>query len=78
MSQWIVAAAVLVSAIWLVPMSVASMKRSRKGRLGEAISGISGALDPARAMIVQEMEKRQELDGEEADGDDEPLPELRN
>jgi hypothetical protein len=74
MMQWIVALVILVSAIWLVPMSVQSMKRSRKGRLGAAMIGIATALDPAKAMIVAEVEKRQNMDGEEADGDDEPLP----
>ncbi|MBO9576891.1 MAG: hypothetical protein J7494_14265 [Sphingobium sp.] len=67
-------AIILVAAIWVVPASIRSMKASRKGRLGGAMSGIAGALDPVRALIVEEMEKRQKQDGEEADGDDEPLP----
>jgi hypothetical protein len=54
-----------------------SMQRARKGRLGSAMIGIATALDPAKAMIVAEMEKRQNQDGEEADGDDEPLTETR-
>lgn len=73
MMQWIVPVLILVLAVWLVPMSVQSMKRSQKGRLGSAMIGIATALDPAKAMIVAEVEKRQDMDGEEADGDDEPL-----
>lgn len=75
--QWIISAIILLAAIWVVPASIGGMKAQRKGRLGDAMSGIAGALDPARAMIVAEMEKRQNQDGEEADGDDEPLPEER-
>ncbi|HEY1124439.1 MAG TPA: hypothetical protein VGE65_02310 [Sphingobium sp.] len=71
--QWIVLAAILVFAVWYVPASVRSMKRSRQGRLGSAMIGIATALDPAKAMIVAEEEKRQTMDGEEVDGDDEPL-----
>ena len=73
MMQWIVPVLILVLAVWLVPMSVQSMKRSQKGRLGSAMIGIATALDPAKAMIVAEVKKRQDMDGEEADGDDEPL-----
>lgn len=49
------------------------MKKSRRGRLGSAMIGVATALDPAKAMIVEEMEKRQTMDGEEVDGDDEPV-----
>lgn len=75
MMQWIVTGAILIAAIWLVPMSVRSMKHARKGRLGSAMLGIATALDPARTLIVQEMEKQENQDGEEAGGEDEPLPE---
>lgn len=73
MMQWIVPALVVLFAVWFLPMSVQSMKKSRKGRLGSAMIGIATALDPAKAMIVEEMEKRQTIHGEEADGDDEPV-----
>jgi hypothetical protein len=75
MMQWLVAGGILVAAIWLVPMSVRSMSHSRKGRLGSAMIDVATALDPARTLIVQEAEKRQNQDGEEAGGEDEPLPE---
>lgn len=81
MMQWIVAAAILVAGLFLVPMSMRSMKRSRKGRGGGVMAsfaeGVATALDPHKALIVSEMEKRQNEDDEEADGDDEPLPEGR-
>jgi hypothetical protein len=81
MMQWLVPVIILVLAFFLVPMSVRSTKRSRKGRLGGVMTsfadGLATALDPKKAMIVAEMEKRQNQDGEEADGDDEPLTETR-
>lgn len=73
MMQWIVPLVILAAAFFLIPASMRSMQRSRKGRLGSAMIGIATALDPAKAMIVEEMEKRQNMDGEEADGDDEPV-----
>ena len=79
MMQWIVPLIILAAAYFLVPMWTRSMKRSRKGRLGGAMAsfadGLATSLDPGRRLIVEEMEKRQNMDGEEADGDDEPLPE---
>jgi hypothetical protein len=75
--QWIVPILIIAAAFFLIPASMRSMQRSRKGRLGSAMMGIATALDPAKAMIVAEMEKRQNQDGEEADGDDEPLTERR-
>jgi len=73
MMQWIIPALVVLFAVWFLPRSVQSMKKSRRGRLGSAMIGVATALDPAKAMIVEEMEKRQNMDGEEADGDDEPV-----
>ena len=73
--QWLVAGGILVAAIWLVPMSVRSMRHARKGRLGATMLGIATALDPTRTLIVAEVEKRQNQDGEEAGGEDEPLSE---
>jgi hypothetical protein len=73
MTEWLIIAAIFIAAFWLVPMSVQSMKASRKGRLGDVVGGFADAVDPGRAMIVEEMEKRQNMDGEEADGDDQPI-----
>lgn len=77
MMQWIVPILIIAAAFFLIPASMRSMQRSRKGRLGSAMIGIATALDPAKAMIVAELEKRQNQDGEEVDGDDEPLTERR-
>jgi hypothetical protein len=81
MMQWLVPVIILVLAVWLVPMSVRSTKRSRRGRSGGVLAsfaeGLATALDPSRRLIVEEMEKRQEMDGEEADGDDKPLLGIR-
>ena len=81
MMQWIIPAIILILAVWLVPMSVQSVKRSQKGKLGSVgasfMEGMATAHDPYKAMIVAEMEKRQNQDGEEADGDDEPLEDAR-
>jgi hypothetical protein len=77
MMQWIVPILIIAAAFFVIPASMRSMQRARKGRLGSAMIGIATALDPAKAMIVAEMEKRQNQDGEEADGDDEPLEETR-
>lgn len=72
--QWIVSIAILIAAIWIIPASVRSMSNSRKGRLGSAFTGMADALDPHRALIVEEMEKRQNEDGEEASGEaEDPL-----
>lgn len=76
MMQWIVPVIILIAAYFFIPMSVRSTKRSQKGKMGVMASfadGLATALDPKRAMIVAEMEKRQNQDGEEADGDDEPV-----
>jgi hypothetical protein len=81
MMQWIVPIIIIAAAFFLVPASMRSMQRSRKGRLGGVMNsfadGLATALDPKKAMIVEEMEKRQNQDGEEADGDDEPLTKTR-
>ena len=76
MMQWIVPLVILVAAFFLIPASVRSMKRSQKGRVGIMASfadGIATSLDPARKLIVEEMEKRQNEDGEEVDGEEEKL-----
>ena len=78
MMQWLLPVLILIASIWLVPMSIRSMKQARKGRLGMAMTDIATAIDAARTLIVDEMEKRQNQDGEEAGGEDEPLPEARH
>ncbi len=78
--QWIVPALILVAAFFWLPMSMRSTRRWQKGRAGVMASfadGLATALDPNRRIIVEEMEKRQDLEGEEADGDDEPVVEER-
>lgn len=82
MMQWLISAGLIVAAALLLPMQMRSMRRWQRGRTGGIVSsfatGLAAALDPAQAMIVQEMEKRQNQDGEEADGDDEPLEGARD
>jgi hypothetical protein len=76
MMQWIVPIIILILAFFLVPMSVRSTKRSQKGKmgmLGSFADGLATALDPKRAMIVEEMERRQNEDGEEVGGEEEKL-----
>ncbi|MBO9671004.1 MAG: hypothetical protein J7485_10840 [Sphingobium sp.] len=76
MMQWIVSLAILVAAFFLVPASMRSMQRSRKGRAGILNSfadGMATSLDPSRKLIVEEMEKRQNEDGEEVGGEEEKL-----
>lgn len=76
MMQWIVPVLILVAAYFWLPMSMRSTKRWQKGRSGVMASfadGLATALDPRRRIVVEEMEKRQDLEGEEADGDDEPV-----
>jgi hypothetical protein len=76
MNQWIVSAAIIGVAFFLVPASVRSTKRSRKGRLGILASfadGVATSLDPSRRLIVEEMEKQQKEDGEEVGGEQEKL-----
>ena len=75
MTQWVIPIIILIAAIWFVPMSVRSMKQQRKGRLGTVMLDVATAIDPARTLIVQEAEKRQNQDGEEVSGEDEPQPE---
>jgi len=76
MTQWIVVAVILAAACFLVPLCMPS-RNAGKGRSGGFLAsfadGLATALDPRKAMVVEEMEKRQNLDGEEADGDDEPV-----
>jgi hypothetical protein len=78
MMQWIVVAVILVAAWFLLPFCLPS-RNAGKGRSGGFLAsfadGLATALDPRKAIIVEEMEKRQNQDGEEADGDDEPLEE---
>ena len=78
MMQWIVPIIILILAFFLVPMSVRSTKRSQKGKvgiLGSFADGMATPLDPARRLIVAEMEKRQNEDGEEVGGEEEKLKE---
>lgn len=77
MMQWIVSGGIILAAFFLLPMWVRAAKRQQKGRLGSVMIDIATAIDPARTLIVQEAEKRQNQDGEEAGGEDEPLPEER-
>ena len=78
MMQWVVSGCIILAAIFLVPIWVRSAKRQQKGRLGSVMIDIATAIDPARTLIVQEAEKRQNQDGEEAGGEVEPLPEERS
>ncbi len=63
MHQWLVAAAILIVGLFLLPMQMRSIGRWRKGRSGAIFTsfadGLATALDPRRATIVAEMEKRQ-------------------
>ena len=77
MTEWLVSISLIVAAFFWLPMSMRSTKRWQKGRTGILASfadGLATALDPRRQIVVEEMEKRQDMEGEEADGDDEPLP----
>lgn len=78
MMQWIVPLVIIAAACFILPFCLPS-RNAGKGRGGGFLAsfadGLSTALDPKKAMIVEEMEKRQNQDGEEADGDDEPLTE---
>jgi hypothetical protein len=77
MMQWIVPVVIIAAAFFLVPASMRSMQRSRKGRLGGVMNsfadGVATSLDPSRRLIVEEMEKRQNEDGEEVGGEEEKL-----
>ncbi len=77
MTQWLVALAILIVGALLLPMQVRSTRRWRKGRTGGVMAsfadGVATALDPSRRIAVEAAEKRRDMDGEEAGGEDEPL-----
>jgi hypothetical protein len=73
MMQWIVPLILLIAAAFLAPFALPSRNKSRGGGMASFFDGMATALDPNKALIVEEMEKRQNQDGEEADGDDEPV-----
>jgi len=79
MMQWIVVAAIIIVTVLTLPIQMRSIKRSRKGRAGSIMAslaeGANAALDPNKAMIAVELEKRRNADGEEAPGKDEPIVE---
>ncbi len=70
--QWIVVAAIVMVTFLTLPMQMRSIRRSRRGRSGSIVAsladGANAALDPKKATIVAEMERRRNADGEEAAG----------
>jgi len=77
MMQWIVVAAIIIVTVVTLPMQMRSIKRSRTRRAGSIMAsfaeGANAALDPKKAMITAEMEKRRNADGEETSCKDEPM-----
>jgi hypothetical protein len=70
--QWLIALGVFVAGLGLLVLAVRSSKKSPRpsggGAIGAFASGFEEAFDRRGAIIVEETEKRLEMEGEEESG----------